>query len=292
MNHAAVAIGTFDGLHLGHRYLLSRLINSAREEGLKVVVVTLDAPVRPVAGLLTTIEEKVRLLGTLPVDDIVVLPITPDIIDLPAADFFEKFIVKKLRAKRLVVGNDFAFGYGREGDIRWLKRTGPAHGVSVTVVAPLRREGGVISSSRIRALIADGDVDAAKRLLGRPYSLEGVQEKGRGVGTQIGFPTINLSLPPEKLVPRGVFACLVEGQGAVFPGVVNIGTRPTFFDKGRVTVEVNLLDFNGAWKKGKDVLHLYHRLREEMRFPSVSALQKQIAKDRRDAENYFCSKVR
>jgi riboflavin kinase/FMN adenylyltransferase len=287
MKRSAVAIGTFDGIHCGHRYLLDRLVRLARSEKLDAVVVTLERPVRPVNGLLTTADEKVQLLRRLPVDRIAVLPVTTEIIDQPAMRFFEEYIVGKLGARRLVVGKDFAFGYGREGDTRWLRRVGPRKGVVVTIVPPLRREHGIVSSSRIRALVEAGDIDAANRLLGRPYSLEGFPVSGRSVGRQIGFPTINLSPDAGKLLPTGVFAALVEGDRSLLPGVMNIGTRPTFFETGPVAIEINLLEFRGAWKHGRTKVHICHRLRDEMRFPDVAALQRQLAQDVRDGAAYF-----
>jgi len=284
---AAVAIGTFDGIHCGHRHLLGTLLRRARREKLRAVAVIMERPVRPVAGLLTTLDEKLRLLCELPLDEVVVLPTTPDIIDQPAGLFFDNIIVGKLRAKRLVVGQDFAFGYGRAGNVRWLLKMGRRKGVGVTIVRPLQIDHDIISSSCIRALIQEGDIDRANRLLGRYYSFTGIPERGRAVGREIGFPTINLTPDPEKLLPPGVFAALVDGKKSLLPAVMNIGVRPTFFDEGKMTVEINLLDFKGEWTDEPTSVYVCRRLRGEMRFPGVDELKRQLEKDVRDAAAYF-----
>jgi riboflavin kinase/FMN adenylyltransferase len=196
-------------------------------------------------------------------------------------------LIDQLKIRHLVIGQNFAFGYHREGDVSWLKKKCPRHRVVVTAVSPRQWKKEVISSSRIRALLEQGEIEHANELLGRAYQIQGMPEPGRGVGRTLGFPTVNLAIPSEKLLPRGVFAGLVRYKQSLLPVVLNIGTRPTFFVDGTVTVEVNIIDFHGIWPLTMTTIYLCHRLRPELKFSNAHELQAQLAKDVDEARALF-----
>jgi riboflavin kinase / FMN adenylyltransferase len=285
---SAVAVGTFDGLHVGHRYLINKLIEVSRKKKLKSVIVALSSPVRRGTPVLTSLGEKLALFRQFPVDEVIVLRTGPEVTGLPAKIFFEEFIAGQLRAKHIVVGRNFAFGHNREGDIGWLKREGRKTGIAVDAVSPLKSGGEVVSSSRIRALLHEGGIGAANSLLGRPYSITGKPVKGYGLGRKLGFPTVNLSVEPCKLLPPGVFIGVTKGAGRnLYPSVVNIGVRPTFFDGQNKLLEIHLLGFSGKWAAGETTLYMLKHLRSEKKFPNRKFLVNQIARDVEKAKRFF-----
>ena len=279
MKNSAVTIGTFDGLHSGHRKLIEKLLAVSRRHGLKSVVVAFATPVKKVSGLLTTVEEKTALLKKFAVDEIQILENTPDIINQSASSFFEEFLCKNLNAKHIVVGENFAFGKGREGNVRWRRKKGALTGVRVDVVRPVKKSGRIVSSSVIRELVASGSIKKAGSLLGRHYSISGRVVSGRGLGRKLGFPTLNLSVEKGKLLPTGIFAGYVEAGKELFPSAVFIGRRSTVTDMGEIFPEAHLLDYNGIWKAKNVTVHLTARIRNEKKFKSVEELTAQIAKD-------------
>jgi len=287
MKHSAVAIGTFDGFHLGHRHLVGKLIGIAKKRNLKPILVVLSKPIKPVAGILTTEQEKVALISQYPVDEIIVVSASKELVSQSAASFFEEFLCAKLKMKHLVVGRDFAFGRGRQGDTKWLKKESAVSGTGITVVEPLRRGGKVISSSLIRAYLKTGGLDKANELLGRFYYFEGLPEKGRGLGTKIGVPTVNLKVEDEKILPPGVHTAIIGVNGREWPAVINIGIRPTFFSEGKTVPEINILGFSGKWPAKKTGVYLCSNIRKEKRFANISDLTKQIAMDIAQAKAYF-----
>lgn len=287
MKNTAVAIGTFDGFHTGHKYLIDRLASIARKRRLKSAIITLSSPVRKSSLLLTTLEEKIALLKHQPVDMISVLRTGPEVTSLPAEDFFAKFIVGEMGARHIVVGTNFAFGHNREGDIDWLRKRCKKAGIALETVRPLEQDGGPVSSSRIRALLHEGSISAANRLLGRPYLITGIPVKGRQLGRKIGFPTINLGVSAKKLLPPGIFAGITEKNGKYFPAAVNIGTRPTVERNGSLLVEIFLLDFKGNWPRKKTRLYLLKHIRSEKRFSGIDKLKEQITKDVSKARIFF-----
>jgi riboflavin kinase/FMN adenylyltransferase len=288
MRPSAVAAGTFDGLHIGHRYLINKLISVSRKKKLKSIIVTLSAPVRHNTSLLTSLDEKLILMKQFPVDEIIVLHTGPEITGLPAKTFFEAFLMKRLAARHIVVGKNFAFGHNREGDISWLKRECRKTGTVIDAVSPVKSGGEVVSSSRIRALLHEGNLASANSLLGRPYTITGFPVKGIGIGRTLGFPTVNLSVQPCKLLPMGVFAAVTRGRdGRLFPSVVNIGVRPTFFNKETKLLEIHLLGFAGRWPAVDTTVYLLKHLRAEKKFGGRKALISQIAKDVERTKAFF-----
>jgi riboflavin kinase/FMN adenylyltransferase len=300
LKQRAVTIGVFDGVHMGHRALIGRLISEARNRSLTATVITfanhpqsvLSPPSPP---LLTTVEERLELLAELGVEETVVLPFTIELSRLTAEQFCREILVGKLACKLLVVGDDFALGYRREGTVAKLKELGAQLGFEVIVVSPVTSEGIRVSSSEIRQLLLQGDVERANELLGKPYRIIGDVVKGAGRGRKLGFPTINLKVEPEKLLPRsGVYAGKVSVAQSdktnfalptphpaqhSFDAAAYIGQRPTFGET-EPAVEAYLLDFNGVVPEGTKVtLELVAFIRPDQKFDSADALIEQMNRD-------------
>jgi riboflavin kinase/FMN adenylyltransferase len=228
-------IGVFDGVHVGHQRILNEVSVRARAEGLLAVVVTFDPHPDEVLGgltereyLLTSHDEKKSLLAEAGMDIEVVLQFTPEVAGLDTAAFVRRYLLSALRLEALVVGHDFRMGKGRQGGREVLGRLGAELGFSVIDVGAVLIDGLPVSSTRVREAVRVGDMDLGKRLLGRPYSVEGEVERGDGIGTRLGFPTVNLAWPARKLLPAdGVYASVAEARGRAYKAAVNLGTRPS-----------------------------------------------------------------
>lgn len=279
-----LTIGAFDGVHRGHQALISPVVTRARAAGRLSGVITFHphpavvlAPDRA-PRYLTTPGEKVALLEKLGVDLVVLLTFDRHMAGTPARDFVEK-VSWRLRMQELWVGADFAMGRDRQGDVDYLRRLGRELGYEVHVVEPLVLDGQVVSSSRIRRLLLEGEVEDAARLLGRYPSLSGEVVEGARRGHTLGFPTANLEIRPERAVPaNGVYAVYALLGRERYPAVANVGVRPTF-DNGKRTVETYILDFQGDLYGCDLVVEFVARLRRERRFESVEDLVEQIGKD-------------
>jgi riboflavin kinase / FMN adenylyltransferase len=284
-SRTVVTIGNFDGVHLGHRAILERVRQRARELAGEAVAVTFNPhPVkvlRPEVNLplLTTQDQKLALLADSGLDAVVVLPFTREFAALPAREFVRQYFIERLRAREVVVGHDYCFGRGREGNIELLQHMGTIHGFTVQVVWAVQVQGAVVSSSLIRAMLRLGKVTEAGRLLGRSYGVTGrvVQGKGRGAKL-LGVPTANILTPNELLPASGIYAVWVRHGEAILPGVANIGTCPTF-NNTELSLEVHLLEFSGDLYGELLGVQFVARLREEQRFPSLEALAAQIQAD-------------
>ncbi|MHB9075747.1 MAG: bifunctional riboflavin kinase/FAD synthetase [Desulfobaccales bacterium] len=284
-SRTVVTIGNFDGVHLGHRVILDRVCQRARELGGQAVAVTFNPhPVkvlRPEVNLplLTTQDQKLKLLADAGLDAVVVLPFSIKFAALPAREFVRQYFCERLRAREVVVGHDYCFGRGREGNIDLLREMGAVHGFTVQVVWAVEVQGAAVSSSLIRAMLRLGKVTEAGRLLGRTYGVEGQVVQGKGRGAKLlGVPTANILTPNELLPASGIYAVWVSRGGAIIPGVANIGTCPTF-DNSELSLEVHLLDFSGDLYGEPLEVQFVARLREEQRFPSLEALAAQIHAD-------------
>ncbi len=291
LDSAWVTIGSFDGVHTGHQALLRRLVAGARSQGVPAVVLTFHphpAVVlrqRPETFYLTTPQQRATLLAALGVDMVITYPFTPQVASLGAEDFLN-LLKRHLGLRHLCVGPNFAMGRNREGDLPTLKRLGEKMGFTLHVIPPVRRLGEVVSSSRIRALLAAGEVKSARALLGRPYAVSGEVIRGDGRGHLIGIPTANLQTPPEQLLPaEGVYACLARWQGRTLRAVTNVGVRPTFHspNSAKPLAETHLLDFEGDLYGHSLELLFIRRLRNEQRFNDAAALVSQIRRDIREA---------
>jgi|SRR5215470_19914755 len=281
---AVVALGVFDGIHLGHREILTRAVGRARDLGLEAVACTFEP--HPMEVLqpdrvplpITTLGERLDLIAAVGIDTTVILPFTREMASIEPESFVKGVLVDRLRAREIVVGDSHRFGRGARGDPRLLLSLGEQLGFEVDVVPALSVDGAPVSSTEVRAALQEGDVERAARLLGRPYTVCGDVVRGAGRGRTLGFPTANLRTDRPLLVPTGVYACHATVEGMVYPTVVNIGVRPTFPGQA-FAVEAYLLDFSGDLYGNVLCLGFERRLRGERRFPSVDALKAQIAED-------------
>lgn len=280
-------VGTFDGVHRGHRLVLDRLAECARERALPAVLVTFEPHplqvVNPAAAppLLTVGIEKTEVLAESPIDYVVVIPFTPALATYGADAFVDLVLREHLGLQHLLVGYDHGFGRGRSGDASVLRALGASRGFGVDVVPPvLGGDGRPISSTSIRRAIAGGDLKHARDGLGRPYSASGTVERGAQRGRELGFRTINIALPPahKLLPPEGVYAVRVQTPRGAFGGMMNLGPRPTF-DEPEPRIEAHLFDVAGDFYGMHVRLDFVARLRETRRFESPEALRAQLARD-------------
>ncbi len=279
-----LTIGVFDGVHLGHKHLIGRLVRLARKQGFLAGVLTFRQHPQELFSpesrlpLLNDLDERIRLLKKEGVDFVIALSFTPELARCTARDFLSS-LQSCLRMHGLVVGPDFALGRGREGNIEYLKKLGQEMGFSVTIVPPLVANGEVISSTAIRQALAAGDMEKASSLAGRPFSLHGTVVPGAGRGASLGFPTANLEISPTHALPAdGVYASWAYVEGQKYRALTNIGTCPTFVSCPR-TVEVYIIDYCGNLY-GKELrVDFLKRMREERKFDTIEALKKQQIED-------------
>jgi len=279
-----VTVGNFDGVHLGHRAILSRVLRRARELECQPVVLTFDPHPLKVLNpqtqlqLLTTPAQKINLLKGAGLS-VVVVPFSREFAAIPAREFVQTYFMERLKAREVVVGHDYRFGYRREGNIELLKEMGQNLGFTVQVVWAVEVDSAVVSSSLIRAMLRLGKVREANRLLGRDYGVIGQVVAGKGRGAKLlGVPTANLAPENDLLPASGIYAVRVSRNEEKLPGVANIGTCPTF-DNQELSLEVHLLDFNGDLYGERLQVEFVTRLREERRFQSIDELAAQIRAD-------------
>ncbi len=286
-------IGNFDGVHRGHRHVIERLAERAQALGLPLTVVTFEPqPAEFFAGdrappRLTRLREKLELLAGLPVDRVLCLRFDRRLAHLEAPDFVRRVLVDGLGVRHLMVGDDFRFGHRRTGDFHTLTRLGAELGFTTEAAPTLIDHGERISSTRIRAALAGGELDLAARLLGRPYHMSGRVARGDRRGRELGFPTANIHLHRRKSPLSGVFAVELLGVAErPWPGVANVGVRPTV-DGERALLEVHLLDFQGDLYGRHVQTRFLHFIRPERRFENLQALCDQIRQDAQAARRYF-----
>ncbi|APG28913.1 riboflavin biosynthesis protein RibF [Syntrophotalea acetylenivorans] len=284
LQDAVVTIGNFDGVHLGHREIFRRVVRRSQELGGPAVVYTFEPhPLKFLAPdraplLINTNQEKAVLIEASCIDVLIRTPFDQNMADLPAHRFVREILVEKVGMRHLVVGYDYLFGKGREGNAQLLQRMGEYLGFAVEVLEPISGEGQVYSSTRIRQLIKEGQVHQVVDLLGRNFTLQGRVVHGFKRGQKLGFPTANLQTDKELLPSPGVYAVKVKRGAEVFNGVLNIGLNPTFEAAG-LSIEVHLLDFDGQLY-GEDLrVYFVKRLRDEMRFADSSELVQAISAD-------------
>ena len=292
---SVVTVGEYDGVHRGHRTVISEMHRMAAERGCATAVVTFDRHpatiVRPESAplLLCDLDHKLELLAETGVDYTLVVEFTPEQAEVPAEMFARQVLVDCLQARAVVVGADFHFGQGRRGNVETLGAVGEEFGyevVGLPLVKQLTGEGEVISSTSIRAALSEGDVEKAHRLLGRPFEVRGVVTPGDRRGRTIGFPTANIPTTPDLQVPAdGVYAAwYVRDDGAQYPAAVNIGKRPTFYDDAeRSLIEAHLIGFRGDLYGESAKVRFVRRLRGEKKFDGIDSLKQQLVKDVADA---------
>lgn len=295
-----LTIGNFDGVHRGHRALLARLRDAADQAGLPAAVLTFEPHPREfftpdsAPARLSTLREKLELLADAGVDVVAVYRFDAAFAALSADQFIEKVLVEGLKARHLLIGDDFRFGAKRGGDFALLQRVGATWGFGVEAMGSVLEGGERVSSSAVRAALAGGDMDHAARLLSRPYSIDGRVVKGQQLGRQLGFPTANIRIKHDPLPLCGVFAVEVAGLDAPgqppIAGVANLGVRPTVDGTRRPLLEVHLFDFSGDIYGRHLSVRFVKKLRDEMRFAGLDALKAQIAQDALDARAFFAAR--
>lgn len=283
----AVTVGTFDGVHRGHRDVLERLGARARETGLDALVISFDPHplevVRPAAAplLLTPGAERLTAMADTGIGRMAVLPFTPALAALSATAFVEQILIGRFGMRQLLIGHDHGFGRDRAGDVEVLQSLGRERGFGVEVVPAVTcADGSPVSSTLVRRAISEGDLALAQAALGRRYAVHGEVVAGDGRGRALGFRTLNLSLPsPRKLLPPvGVYAVVAETRRERFGGMMNLGPRPTFGD-GRISLEAHLFDADGDYYGEHVRVEFVERLRDVTKFPSPAALIEQLSRD-------------
>jgi riboflavin kinase/FMN adenylyltransferase len=290
----AITIGNFDGVHLGHQRILRRVSALAREEGWKSAVLTFDPHpaklVTPASAprLLTTMEERARTILERGIDEILILPFTPEIAALEPEDFVRELLVDKLKARAVLVGANFHFGKRAAGDAGTLEELGERYSFETDIIVPVVWRGRMISSSEVRRLIAEGDVSTACRMLGRPYALRGAVVPGEGRGSKQTVPTLNLDTKAEVLPKTGVYVTRTHDSGGAreWPSISNVGYRPTFDGHTR-SIETYLLAPLDAAPPREISVEFLRRVRDERKFENAEALKAQILRDVNRAQTYF-----
>ena len=286
-----VTVGNFDGVHLGHQMLFSEVVTNAYNNKGTSVVVTFDPHplqvLRPEIGikLISTYEQKVELISYAGIDVLVVIPFTREFATTSAESFVDDILIRTIGVKELVVGYDYAFGKGRQGNIEFLKEQGEQKGFPVSVVEPFYVDDMLASSTKVRELVNEGRMMDVKKLLGRSYQIRGmVQEGKKRGGPVVGFPTANLHISEEDLCPRhGVYVTQVVYDGKCYGGVLNIGYNPTF-GGNQLSVETHIFDFNQEIYGKKIKINLLKFLRGEQKFSGPAELADQIKEDIRQAK--------
>jgi riboflavin kinase / FMN adenylyltransferase len=283
---AAVTIGTFDGVHLGHRSLMARTVELAGANGLVSMVITWDRhpfeTLRPerVPPLLTTAERRAEAIESVGVDALAVLAFDTELSSWPPERFAAEVIAKKIGARAVVVGEGWRFGHGAVGDVGLLTSLGDELGFTVTTMDLTDVGGEPVSSSRARSAVAAGDMELARALLGRPYDMDGRVVRGAGRGASLGYPTANLEHDPTVAVPaRGAYAGRARARGEWFAAAVSVGVAPTFGGDSAVTVEAHLLDFNADLYDETLRVEFWKHLHDDVAFDSVADLVAQIDAD-------------
>jgi riboflavin kinase/FMN adenylyltransferase len=288
-----LTLGVFDGLHLGHQLIMRTVVERARETGAVPTVITFDPHPRAVLHpesappLLQTLDQKVEGFGVLGIEQTIVIRFDDAFSQTRAEEFLRDVVKERLHAKEVYLGRGFAFGHNREGNIELLRRVSQELGYFADEVREVQFRNQRVSSSRVRALLTEGKVNLARRLLARPYGVEGMVEHGARRGSDLGFPTANLR-PKNRVIPRnGVYAtgALIDGKWR--RSVTNVGVRPTFGGDMEPSVETFVMNWSGDLYGDVVRVRFLHRLRDERKFGSIDELKAQIANDVERSQSYF-----
>lgn len=283
-NASAVAIGKFDGIHLGHRQLLGKII-AKKQEGMKAVVFTFNPSPSALFSKvkekeLTSTEEKRQIFESLGIDILVEFPLTYETAATPKEVFVEEILVKRLNAGFIVAGTDLSFGKNGEGNSDFLIEESRKFNFEVEIIDKISYKGEIISSTLVRKAIAEGDVKKAHFMMGNPYFVQGIVQKGNQLGRTIGFPTVNLVAEEEKLLPpNGVYKTEVIVDGRIFEAITNVGCKPTVTDNEQIFIESYLYNFRENIYGKRIEVHFLEFMRQEQKFDSIEELKKQLQKD-------------
>lgn len=298
MEKTVIALGFFDGVHIGHGALLRRAAERARELNAVPAAFTFDRPPKAVVTgvpvpLINSNRDRQGLMQRLyTIDRVIFAPFDHAMMTMPWQSFLRDLLVGQYGAVHLVAGHDYRFGHKNEGNVTLLQQECARLGLGCDIIPQVTLEDITVSSTYIRTLVEQGDMERAALFLGHPHCLSQTVQHGQRLGRTIGIPTVNLTVPEPVLVPRqGVYitrVCLPDGR--CFPGVTNIGTRPTVTDGSAVSVETNLLHFDGDLYGTEIRLEFFRRLRGEEKFPSLEELRQEIRRNIRQAEDYFASR--
>ena len=294
--NTVLTIGNFDGVHLGHQKIILEVLKRSEEiKGTSMAVTFEPHPMKVLAPereirILTTLEEKAKLIEEMGVNVLLCINFNKEFANLLPDDFIEDVLVKKINAKEIIVGTNYAFGKNKKGTVELLKRRGKKYGFRVKAVSNVRVYGNIVSSSSIRSLLLKGAVYDTSTFLGRAYSIEGSVIKGKGRGKNLlNIPTANITTPVEIAPKEGVYAVRVGFNNSIYEGVANIGKNPTFGNTD-VSYEVHLLNFSGDLL-GEDIrIFFIDRLRGEQLFPDILSLEKQIRNDIERAREILSTK--
>jgi riboflavin kinase/FMN adenylyltransferase len=292
-----LTIGTFDGVHLGHRKIIARLHDLAKTINGESVIFTFDphprkivAPGETTLRLLTTLEEKIVLFEQSGIDHLIIYPFTTEFSKLTYEEFVEQVLVGQIHTKFLVVGYDHKFGKNRQGDFEFLKKCAERHEFEIEKLDVLLMNESQISSTKIREAIQKGDFDAANAFLGYPFTLHGTVVEGQKLGRKIQFPTANIQASdPDKIIPGyGVYAVEITVMNQKFNGMLNIGSRPTVNNNAdNRSIEVHIFDFESDIYGETIELVFFKKLREEQKFSSIDVLKNQLSRDKTDTIAFF-----
>lgn len=292
LHNLVVALGNFDGVHLGHRKLITEAVRKAKEiNGLSAVLTFEPHPLKVLAPerfpkLLNTLNQRIRHFASLGVDIVILLPFTRDLASSSPRHFAEQILFGRMHVAHVFVGFNYSFGHGGKGDPSRLRELGLQLGFAVSVVEPLEINGILVSSTEIRQFLERGDVEQAEHFLGYWPSLPGVVVSGDQRGRTIGFPTANVEPPEDLLVPaNGVYAAWIELEDGMHPSMVNIGSIPTFKDWNETTIEAHIFNFQRDLYDQEVEVYFRHRLRDERKFNGVEELLKQLKDDEARAYN-------
>lgn len=289
---SALAIGNFDGVHLGHQKILRRVLEIARREDLLAAVLTFyphpTKVLRPSEAppLLMTLEQRLEAIAAIGIDAAMVVSFDTEFAKVSPEGFARGYVSERIHARVVAVGENFRFGHRQAGDVKTLAELGKSLGFDVESIAPVVVDGAVVSSTAIRKSVREGQLENVARMLGRPYALQGQIRPGTGQGRKFVVPTLNLHTEQELLPKVGVYATEISLDGEAYRGATNVGMRPTF-DGAHVTIESHLLDFRRDVTSGPMTVRFLARLRDEMKFPGPEALRQQILADIEQVKRYF-----
>ena len=292
-NGSVVTLGDFDGIHLGHRKLLNKAKQVAQKEGLPVLLLSYTPSPKVVLGKqkqsvqLLTSDERAALLEEIEIDVLYLYPFTKETTRITAKDFLKDFILNTLKAKHIIIGYDHCFGKNRRGNYRYLKLASARYGFRLSRCSEVSLWGRKISSSSIKESLRAGKVKTASKKLGSFFPVSGSVQKGAQRGSQLGFPTANVTVPKEKILPHdGVYTTITVYQGKKYPSITNIGKNPTF-DLEHISVECHIFDFNETIYGETLVIYFVEKIRDEIKFKDINQLKKQIKADCETAQQYL-----